>query len=210
MGPPDRAAPGVASCELITGRSYALRIDAGPPARPPRHLPPRLDEFAEAKVRTTPSGSASGSRRRLIHPVSFTFDGTFATQYDDYFITRIANSANTGTQFWGLAINYSYVAVGGCQELVQAGNDVLWAFDAFSEEQLLKLTGPATAPMGKPVTVRVTDGSTGAPVQGATVGGQNTGAQGNAQITFTTRGDHTLKAEHPKSIRSNAVHVNVT
>jgi hypothetical protein len=158
----------------------------------------------------TPGPTATSALDDAARLHSFTFDGTFAQQYDDFFIQQIANSANTSSQFWALVINYSYAPVPGCQAVVQAGNEVLWAFDAISKEQLLKLTGPATAPMGKPITVRVTDGSTGGPVQGATVGGKTTDAQGNAQITFTTRGDHALKAEHPNSIRSNSVHVNVT
>ena len=158
----------------------------------------------------TPGPTATSALDDAARLHNFTWDGNWEPSSDDFTISRIATTTHTNGQFWALVINYQYAAVGGCQEIVQAGHEVLWAFDAFSKEQLLKLTGPATAPMGKPVTVRVTDGSTGAPVAGATVGGQKTDAQGNAQITFTTKGDHPLKAEHPSSIRSNAVHVNVT
>ena len=51
----------------------------------------------------------------------------------------------------------------------------------------------------------VTDGQNGTPVAGATVGGQVTGPDGGATLTFTTTGVHPLKAESPDSVRSNTV-----
>jgi len=53
----------------------------------------------------------------------------------------------------------------------------------------------------------VTDGSTGAAIQGATVGGQLTDVNGEATLTFGSVGLEHLKAEKSDSIRSNALDV---
>lgn len=138
-----------------------------------------------------------------------TWDGTFSMTFDDYFVTRIGNTAQTGSQFWGVLLNYQMIPVGGCQQQVATGDEVLFAFDAFNKQHALKLTGPNTAFVGQTKTVTVVDGATGVPVAGAVVSGQVTGADGKAQITFISPGIHQLKAERADSIRSNALVVKV-
>ena len=97
--------------------------------------------------------------------------------------------------------------VGGCQEIVKTGDEVLWAYDAFSKERVLKLSGPTTGRTNQPVSVRVTDGANGTAVAGATVRGVPTGADGAASITFSDPGVYRLKAERADSVRSNALSV---
>jgi len=135
----------------------------------------------------------------------FTFDGTFDPEFDDFFITRIAGSEETSTEFWGLLLNFQFTPVGGCQQEVTNGDDVLWAFNAFNAVHFLKLQGPNVAHVSEPITVTVTDGMTGEAVEGATVHGQTTDADGNARIVFHEPGAVSLKATAPSSIRSNAV-----
>jgi len=148
---------------------------------------------------TTALDDASKSQRR------FTWDGSFDTGFDDYFITRIGQSAQTSTQFWGLLLDFQFTPVGGCQQEIKAGQEVLWAFDAFSKNFFLKATGPAVAERGKPVTYRVVDGATGTPVAGAVIGGATTDLEGKARVTFRQFGEHVLKAEQVSAIRSNRV-----
>jgi hypothetical protein len=136
----------------------------------------------------------------------FTYDGTFSTTFDDFFITRIADSPQTATQFWGLLLNGQFTSVGGCQQRVALGDHVLWAFDAFNAAHFLKLTGPHAAHAGQPFTVTVTDLMTGDPISGATVGGQTTAANGTATIT-ANQGIRRFKAQQTGSIRSNALTV---
>lgn len=90
-----------------------------------------------------------------------------------------------------------------------AGQNVLWAFDAFNVAHFLKASAPSTAQRNKPVVISVVDGSTGAPIQGATVDGVLTDANGHASVTFTTAGQKTFKATLPGSLRSNAVTIQV-
>ncbi|HEX4435574.1 MAG TPA: hypothetical protein VH061_02145 [Solirubrobacteraceae bacterium] len=137
----------------------------------------------------------------------FTWDGTWFDEFGDYFIERVAESAETSTEFWGVLVGYQFTPVGGCQQIVHPHEEVLWAFNAFEKTHFLKLK------KGKhgAGTVRVTDGSTEEPIEGATVGpvdngpGVTTNAQGEATLTFSTAGKHRVKAERSDSIRSNSL-----
>ena len=125
-------------------------------------------------------------------------------------------SATSSPALWGLAVNFTGLQVGGCQYQVHAGDEVLWAADFFGgppnylQKTLLRLEGPGKAVAGAPANVRVSDGTTGAPVAGATVGGAVTGADGIAAVTVGTAGVVRLKAEAPDAVRSNALAVCVS
>jgi hypothetical protein len=147
----------------------------------------------------------------------FTYDGTYSSTFDDYFITRIAEDSQTSTKFWGILVNYQFIPVGGCQFRIHSGDKVLFAYDAFNKQHFLKLRGPHTAREGRPITVTVTDGQNGQPIAGAAVGpvnnmtsGGTTDANGQATVTFERRGVKRLKAERSDSIRSNSLYVRVT
>ncbi|TDL28705.1 hypothetical protein BD410DRAFT_239413 [Rickenella mellea] len=135
----------------------------------------------------------------------FTFDGTFFAEFDDFFITRIGPDTQTSTQFWGILLNFQFTPVGGCQQQVKFEDQVLFAFDAFNKQHFLKLTGPKVAKAGHPVTLTVTDGSTGTAISGATVDGHTSDANGKVTFTIAKPGVHGFKAEKSDSIRSNKV-----
>jgi hypothetical protein len=134
---------------------------------------------------------------------NFTWDGTWFS-FGDFGIDRVGPDAATSTEFWGYALNYQSSMVGGCQQQVANGDDVLFGFDYFSKAHLLKLTAPESAEPGQPVTVTVLDGQDNSPIAGATVGGALTGADGKAQVTFPDVGRQSLKADRADSVRSNA------
>jgi len=154
----------------------------------------------------TPGPTATSALDSASKQAHFTWDGTFDQQYDDYFITRIGNSAQTTTQFWGILIGYNFIPVGGCQQKVKQGDNILFAFDAFNKAHFLKLeSSQHTTTVGNPITVTVTDGKTGTPISDASVEDQTTDNNGRAYITFTSSGVKKLKAERSDSIRSNAI-----
>ncbi len=159
----------------------------------------------------TPGNTPTATLDTAASQNGFTWDGTFTPQFDDYFITRIGPDAQTETQFWGILVNYQFIEVGGCQFQTQPNDEILFAFDAFNKENFLKLTRDQSGPLktNTPFTVTVTDGQDGTPVEGATVGGQTTDANGQARITFSRRGKYQLKAERSDSIRSNAISVHI-
>jgi hypothetical protein len=133
----------------------------------------------------------------------FTWDADFFPDFDDYAIKRVAGDSQTASEFWGYAVNFQDPGVGGCQVRVQAGDDVLWAFDSFGKP-LLSLTAPGATHTGENVTVTVVDGQDGSPQAGASVGGAITGPDGKATLRFDTPGVIRLKAERAGAIRSNS------
>jgi hypothetical protein len=70
-----------------------------------------------------------------------TFDGIWYPGYDDYFITRFGPDAEDAarTESWGVIVNNVFTPVGGCQQRLEEGDEVLWAFDAFRGRPRLAL-----------------------------------------------------------------------
>jgi hypothetical protein len=148
----------------------------------------------------------------------FRWDGTWDDGFQDFFLNAIGSDRNdfSAGKSWGYARNFQAVNIGGCQQQVQGGDEVLFAYDFFAgapdyaPRRLLRLTGPAVVRPRQPTTVTVTDGKDGSPVGGASVDGVLTGTGGTATVAFDSPGLEHLKAEAPDSIRSNALDVCVS
>jgi hypothetical protein len=136
---------------------------------------------------------------------SYTWDGTWFDGFQDFLVDRVGPDTATSSQFWGQYVNSQPSQTGGCQEIVGAGDEVLWAYDAFSKVHVLRLAAPDSAVAGQAFDVTVTDGQNNAPVAGAEVAGVPTGADGRATVSFADPGVYTLKAERADSVRSNGV-----
>jgi uncharacterized GH25 family protein len=94
-------------------------------------------------------------------------------------------------------------------------DEVLFANDAYDPTKgnfkaVLKLTGPRSVRVNEPVTLKVTDGATGNPVEGAKVSNETTDNQGQVKIKFTATGFYPLKADKEDFIRSNVLKMVVT
>ncbi len=140
---------------------------------------------------------------------AFTWDRTWFAGFEDFGVDRIGPDATdlVNFHFWGYALNLTATSIGGCQQQVGSGDDVLFGFDFFSKAHLLKLEGPGVALVGGQIAVKVTDGQDGSAVSGASVGGVNTGADGTATLSLNQSGTFRLKATRADSLRSNALDV---
>ena len=116
----------------------------------------------------------------------------------------------TGKDFWAICLNLVPTQVGGCQQKVKKGDQVLFAYTTLDvTKHYLKLSGPDIAVVNIPVVLTVTDG-TGAPIPKASVHGHLTDDQGRVSLTFDGVGTQKLKAKRqPDSVRSNQHTVNV-
>ena len=128
-------------------------------------------------------------------------------EFDDFYITRIGDSTNTSTHAWQILVDFQPLDVGGCQKQVKEGQHILWAYAPLST--YLELEGPTTVIRFTSVTYTVRNGATHQPIKGATVSGETTDENGQVNITFSTLGEHTLKAAHPDAVRSNTLRINV-
>jgi len=148
------------------------------------------------------------------------FDGNYWEKFDDIFITSIGGEAAGKNEHWVILLNFQPIPVGGCQQQVKGGDDVLFALanaGTWRRWRFLKLSGPITARAHQPVILTVTDGRTGNPVEGAVVpfNGQDrlTDVFGRVSIAFTEARSFDLKAQIPGSfdwVRSNRLIVDVT
>ena len=139
----------------------------------------------------------------------FTWDATWFASFNDFQVTRIANEQDNATQFWGHFVNGKSASAGGCQTRLNAGDQTVWAFDAFSKTAVLRLEGPSSATTGAPVYFRVFDTAPAAalPAAGASVNGTPTGGDGFAALRFPTKGIYRVKADRPDAVRSNSIRI---
>jgi hypothetical protein len=70
-----------------------------------------------------------------------TFDGRWYSQWEDYFVERWGPDAQNvaSAEYWGLLVNNAFTDVGGCQYQLDAGDEVLWVYDAFDGRPRLLL-----------------------------------------------------------------------
>jgi hypothetical protein len=156
----------------------------------------------------TAGPTATGALASAAEAGSFSWSGTWFDSFEDFTVDKIGPDAATSTQFWGVAVNGKSLEAGGCQFQVGTGDEVLWAYDSFGKA-LLHLSGPRKTRVGRPIAVKVINGETGDPAQGASVGGKETNAKGIAKLRFKTRGVKRLKATADESVRSNQLRVQV-
>ena len=154
---------------------------------------------------TTPGPVATAALADGARNNGFSWDAIWEGSFSDFLVNQVAGESQTTTQFWGYLLNYTFPSVGGCQQKVNQGDEVLWAFDAFSKTSALKLSGPVSATTGAPLTVQVVDGANGAPQAGATVNGSATGADGRTTLSFAAAGIYRLRAERADAVRSNSI-----
>jgi len=71
------------------------------------------------------------------------FDGDWygSESFDDYFITQWGPERQDVGEgdYWGVAVNNVFTSVGGCQYLLDVGDEVLWVYDAFDGRPQLVL-----------------------------------------------------------------------
>jgi hypothetical protein len=143
-------------------------------------------------------------------PIAGGWGGSWNATFQDFAVERVGPEAQDPVNFryWGYALNYQFPQVGGCQQSVSAGDDLLFTFDSFGKP-LLKLAGPNRAVAGQPATVTITDGTTGQAVEGATLAGAAgaSGPDGRIAVTFAGDGVRRLKADKAGAVRSNTLEV---
>jgi len=144
----------------------------------------------------------------------FTFDASFDTEFDDFFITRIGAFTGNDTFFWLVFLNGVETSVGGCQQQVTDGDHVLWTFTDTPDDDIVQVTGPPFARINQPAVFTVVDPS-GSPLSGVAVNGDGvsgtTDVHGEVSLTFVSPGVRTLTAtsKDTSSVFSNNMVITV-
>jgi hypothetical protein len=158
---------------------------------------------------TVSGPTATGALDDAVKLAGLTWNGTYNSSFEDIIVNQIGPDTATQSQFWGVAVGGKSLEVGGCQRVVSAGEEVLWAYDLFSKKHVLKATGGSKVRAGRAYRVKVTDTQNGGIVAGALIGGKKTNASGIATLHFKTKGTKRLKASKSDSVRSNQLTVKV-
>jgi hypothetical protein len=160
-----------------------------------------------SNVGSPPGPTATGALDDAARLAGFTWDGTWDPSFNDYFpYSRIGpDRVDPATHFWSLWMNWKFADFGGCGQRVNQGDEVLWAYEDFTQSPLLRLSGPGSVRTGESFRVKVVDGFDESPEAGASVAGATTGSDGEASLTFAEAGVYPLKAERADAIRSNAL-----
>jgi uncharacterized protein DUF4430 len=83
-----------------------------------------------------------------------TFDAQWDSQYDDYFLTRWGPDEQNPSDaaYWGVLVNNVFPNVGGCQYELGGGDEVTWAYDAFTARPSLALYAAGSTSGARPLT----------------------------------------------------------
>jgi len=144
------------------------------------------------------------------------WDGSYSAAFGQS-VERIRTEnyplAGPEPRYWSLWVNGRPSELGACSRELDPGDEVLFFVDCYGAGCVspapLRATGPASATVGVPFTVRVEAlAASGAatPAAGATVSGAGapavTGADGTATVTPAAAGALTLRVERPASVRT--------
>jgi hypothetical protein len=164
-------------------------------------------------INPTPGPTMTGAMDDGATAGGFTWDATWNAGYEDFFISRIGPDANTNVPpyepYWGYFQNWTATQIGGCQQQVGQGDDIVFAYSSYGQ-MLLQLSAPPRAATGESfaVTVQQNDGAGNrTAAAAATVEGATTDASGHATLSYADAGTHRFKATRSGSIRSNAASV---
>lgn len=141
----------------------------------------------------------------------FYLDGIFDPGRHEFYISDIgANPRIPDGETWTLLVDFKLAQDLACNIEVTPENDVVWAWQDLSNpaNYFLKLTivGPTVVAVGKNVTLNVIDGQSGMALEGSFVADTTTDSMGNAVYTCAQDGLYQVKADMPRSIRSNRVY----
>lgn len=185
---------------------------------------PRTCDTTNLGHTDTPQAALTGAAVDAMSTIGEAFDGDWNAGFEDYFVTQFAGDreSNGDGQWWGALLNWNFTTIGGCQQPVLAGDEVLFVYDAFNGKDILQLrhVGATKVVLGEPVTVQVNSVETGSvdspgsndetPYPGATVAAVNATGQdvdgvatnavsdgdGLAVVSFQQSGWQRLKARH--------------
>jgi hypothetical protein len=107
---------------------------------------------------TTPEPTPTSSAVDAMSLIGETFDGQWYPGFNDYFIKRFGPDAEKGGKSWGIVVNNVFTNVGGCQYQLDAGDEVLMAFNAFEFRPILALFPAGYSGGSRPLTATATLG----------------------------------------------------
>src|SRR4051812_12649379 len=101
---------------------------------------PQTCDATNGGANPTPGPTATGGRDEAAKLGNLAWSGNFVPSFSDVVFSKMGPDAATTSELWGVAVQWSPRPVGGCQFKVSPGEEVLWAFDLFSKQHVLRLS----------------------------------------------------------------------
>ncbi|MHB8233204.1 MAG: DUF4430 domain-containing protein, partial [Solirubrobacteraceae bacterium] len=143
--------------------------------------------------------------------------------FDDYFPEQWgseAENAESEGKSWGILVNNVFTNVGGCQYELDAGDEIVWVYNAFNFRPFLALfaadahytAGPrpltAVAQLGQPFAVEVLayedDVEDSPPAHPERAGGEPFADANVSPVLSSQKGLQKLQLESPETVTTNA------
>lgn len=170
-------------------------------------------------VNPTPGATMTAALDDATRLAGLEWGATWDDGFQDFFVGSIGPDTADSSNFWGYALNGVPTSVGGCQQQVESGDEVLFYYGG-TFDNILRASGPRKVRAGRRFDVKVRayvtsyDSAGNAstevkPIAGARIGGKKTNSKGIATLRFKTTGTKRLKATRAKSVRSNQLAVKV-
>jgi hypothetical protein len=140
---------------------------------------PRPCDATNNGAHPTPGPTPTAASADAMELIGEGFDGQWYPGFDDYFLKQWGPDREAGSAYWGILVDGVLTPVGGCQFLAAAGDEVFWAYDAFTGRKRLWLsvTGDlgfpaqpsASVEVGEPLALTVEAGDQPSPTAAAGV-----------------------------------------
>lgn len=145
--------------------------------------------------------------------------GSWDDSFQDFLVTKIGPDEADSSNFWGYALNGVPTSVGGCQQQIEHGDEVLFYFGG-TFDNILRASAPKQVRAGRRFHVRVRTYVTAfdeqgrastevKPIAGARIGGKKTNGSGLVTLRYAKPGTKRLKATRAKAVRSNQIAVKI-
>jgi len=70
----------------------------------------------------SPGATLTAQVDEVARQSGFDYDGSYSTAFQDFFITRIGQSAQRCHKYWGVLLNEQFIPTGGCQSQFRNGD----------------------------------------------------------------------------------------
>jgi Domain of unknown function (DUF4430) len=173
------AAPSLATTVHLRVEGLTQTLFDGDVSTSPHALMGHVCDGTNGGANAAPGATMTGA----LDDAGVSWAGTWFDSFQDFSIDRVGGDAAdvASGRFWGLLLNGKQTDVGGCQQRVADGDEVLFAYDLFQKAHVLRLsTSTTSVQAGQPVALAVVDSETGSPVEAASVAMTTTGPDGRA------------------------------
>jgi hypothetical protein len=167
------------------------------------------NNHAHPEAMATPTASAADAMQMT----GQVWDALWYEGFDDYYLTQFGpdHESTPESAWWGVLVNGVFTPVGGCQFGDRAGDEVLWAYDAFTGRRFLWMAaaGDSTPAPKSPLPTAYVE--VGQPLTLLVESGEGSGSMSRSEgvtvapvATDPVNGNETVETGSPDAVVTNS------